>query len=122
MKLTENFNLIEFHCKDGTRVPYENLINVYKLSLELQKIREQIKVPIHINSAYRTPEHNKKVGGVENSYHLQGLAADISTKQFTPEKLYNIISEMINNKIIIEGGLFLYPGFIHYDIRGFKAR
>ena len=35
--------------------------------------------PININSGYRCPELNKKVGGVWNSQHLTGEAADITT-------------------------------------------
>lgn len=33
--------------------------------------------PLHINSWYRSPAVNKAVGGVENSYHRLGLAADV---------------------------------------------
>ena len=36
--------------------------------------------PMHVNSGYRSEEHNKKVGGVSSSSHLKGLAADISCK------------------------------------------
>ena len=34
--------------------------------------------PIKVNSGFRTPEHNSKVGGVSNSSHLKGLAIDIA--------------------------------------------
>jgi zinc D-Ala-D-Ala carboxypeptidase len=37
--------------------------------------------PMHVNSGYRSEEHNKKVGGVSSSSHLKGLAADISCKK-----------------------------------------
>ena len=33
---------------------------------------------INISSAYRTPSYNRKVGGVANSQHLYGLAADVT--------------------------------------------
>ena len=36
--------------------------------------------PMHVNSGYRSKEHNKKVRGVSSSSHLKGLAADISCK------------------------------------------
>lgn len=45
----------------------------------LQKAREICGKPFIINSAYRDPAHNKKVGGSKNSQHLQGNAFDIST-------------------------------------------
>ena len=43
----------------------------------LDEIREGYGKPIYINSGYRCPQLNKAVGGVEDSYHLKGLAVDI---------------------------------------------
>lgn len=43
----------------------------------LDPIRESIGRPILINSGYRSPEHNRRVGGSPTSDHLRGLAADI---------------------------------------------
>ena len=45
---------------------------------ELDKAREIAGVPFVINSAFRTPEHNAKIGGSPNSSHMRGLAVDIS--------------------------------------------
>ena len=46
----------------------------------LDPIREKWQSPIYITSGYRCPALNKKVGGVENSYHTRGMAADITAK------------------------------------------
>lgn len=43
----------------------------------LQPARNQFGKPIHVNSGYRCPVLNKAVGGVKNSYHLTGQAADL---------------------------------------------
>lgn len=43
----------------------------------LDPLREWYNKPIYINSGYRCKELNKAVGGVSNSYHLKGMAADI---------------------------------------------
>lgn len=43
----------------------------------LDAIREEVGFPLVINSGYRTPEHNAAEGGVEDSAHIYGLAADI---------------------------------------------
>lgn len=63
MRLTENFILEEFNCKDGTKVPKEYINNVLRLAQELQKLRAYIKEPIIIISGYRTKEYNIRVGG-----------------------------------------------------------
>lgn len=33
-----------------------------------------------VTSTYRSPEHNRRVGGVANSYHLRGRAIDIARR------------------------------------------
>ena len=43
----------------------------------LEYAREKAEIPFVITSGYRTPEHNKKVGGVTNSAHTKGRAADV---------------------------------------------
>jgi len=61
----------------------------------LDSAREAAGTPFKINSGFRTPKHNKKVGGSENSSHLRGFAADIhvtsnSTRYVILEALLNI--------------------------------
>ena len=122
MKLTDNFILEEFHCKDGTKVPAELIGNIILLANNLQVLRDYIDAPIFINSAYRTIEYNKSVGGVKNSYHLMGVAADITAKDYAPAGLATIIEELIMTKEMKQGGIGIYPGFVHYDVRGNRAR
>ena len=122
MKLTRNFTKQEFESKDGSPMPDDVLSNVIKLATQLQIIRDAIDEPLHINSAYRSPEHNKRIGGVKNSQHVFGKAADLTTKNLTPEQLHYVIEELINDGNLLQGGLGLYNGFVHYDIRGKKAR
>lgn len=43
----------------------------------LDPLREWYNKPIYINSGYRCPKLNKAVGGVSNSFHVKGMAADI---------------------------------------------
>jgi uncharacterized protein YcbK (DUF882 family) len=47
----------------------------------LDSMREVARIPFVITSGYRTPAHNRKVGGKSNSAHLRGYAADISAAQ-----------------------------------------
>jgi len=52
--------------------------NLQKLCvLVLQPLRDTIGAPVYINSGYRSKRLNARVGGVPNSRHLQGKAADI---------------------------------------------
>lgn len=122
MQLTKNFNLEEFRCKDGTPVPKELLVNVELLAANLQKLRDYLDEPIHINSGYRTPTYNAKVGGARKSQHLLAKAADITVKSKTPKQLAAIIEKLIARGEMMQGGLGVYPGFVHYDVRKTKSR
>ena len=123
MKLTKNFNLAEFHCKDGTPVPEKYYPNVKEVARNLQVLRDEIGEPLFISgSGYRTAKHNRAVGGAQKSQHLTASAADISTKNLTPKQLAAIVERLIKSGRMKQGGLGVYKGFIHYDIRGVKAR
>lgn len=122
MQLSKNFYLEEFNCRDGTPVPAKFFDNVKTLASNLQVLRDFIGEPIHINSGYRTPEYNKKVGGKKNSQHLTASAADIACKSRTPKQLASVIERLIKEGKMRQGGIGIYPGFVHYDIRGVRAR
>ena len=122
MKLTANFTLREFECNDGTTVPEKYISNVNKLAYNLQVLRDELKKPIHINSGYRHPVYNKRIGGAKFSQHLTASASDITVRDITPKKLARTILKLIKQGKMNEGGVGLYNGFVHYDIRGTKAR
>ena len=46
----------------------------------LDPLRERWGVPIYVTSGYRCPELNARVGGSKSSYHLRGMAADITSR------------------------------------------
>ncbi len=73
--------------------------------------------PIIINSAYRTTDYNKKIGGATQSQHLTASAADIRVEGMTSVALHKVILELIKEGKIHNGGLGLYNTFVHYDIR-----
>ncbi len=122
MKLTKNFDLAEFNCNDGTVVPPELMPNVIELAKNLQVLRDEIKEPIRLNSGYRHKAYNKRIGGATNSQHLLAKAADITAKSYSPKQLAAVIDKLIKAGKMKQGGLGIYPGFTHYDIRGTKAR
>lgn len=52
----------------------------YGVQMVLDPLRRILQAPITINSGYRCQELNKAVGGVANSWHTKGNAADIRVK------------------------------------------
>ena len=63
--------------------------NLVRLSEFLQIIRNELHLPIIVNSGYRSKEINESVGGVSSSYHYKGLAADIKCSDM--DKLLTIL-------------------------------
>lgn len=110
--LTENFQVKEFACKDGSDQVWvdEALVAL------LQQLRDHVQAPVRINSAYRTAAHNRKVGGSTQSQHLQGKAADIVVKGVAPFDLACWAEQAQ------AGGIGLYHGYLHLDTRAGCAR
>jgi len=109
--LSPHFRLSEFRCNCGscsgfTAYPDPQLVAV------LEAIRMRCGRPVIITSGVRCPLENEAVGGVANSYHLYGKAADIYCPGLTTE-------ELLSN---IEGlGIMVIPyyqqGFIHIQLQ-----
>jgi uncharacterized protein YcbK (DUF882 family) len=116
------FKISEFDSKDGAEMPYDVKMNVIELIDNLNVLRQELGSPLYVNSGYRSPEHNKSIGGSLNSQHLTGKAADIRSNEYTPKQIKEKIEELIKVGKMKQGGLGLYPTFCHYDIRGKKAR
>lgn len=85
IKLTKNFTLDEMCRSRAARklqienVPSSKEIARLKLLCEkvLQPLRDYMGTPVFINSGYRSPELNRRIGGVNSSQHVKGEAADI---------------------------------------------
>lgn len=115
LKLSENFCVKEFACKDGS--------DTLKIDLDLipliQRFRNYVETGVYFNSAYRTPSYNKKVGGATNSYHVKGQALDIpflnSYKYLTSREKMCAFFNTLGVK-----GIITYPTFIHVDTRTTK--
>lgn len=109
------FKLQEFNCKDGTKVPEEYYANVQELMDNLDVLREHLGHPITINSGYRSPDHNKSVGGAQKSQHLTASAADIRLN-VTTSIVQKAIKQLMEDGEMKKGGLGIYSNFTHYDI------
>ena len=128
MKLTNNFSKHEFDCNDGSEMPSNVFYNVAKLAIQLQTLRNHINKSITVNSGYRSPYYNdvvlpsKGIKTSKNSQHKLGKAADIKVKGLSSSIVYGIIEDLISKGEMLQGGLGLYNGFVHYDIRNSNAR
>jgi uncharacterized protein YcbK (DUF882 family) len=113
IRLSKNFKSTEFDCK-GSKCCGMTLIDSLLVAY-LQRIRNHFNKAVVINSGYRCAPHNRRVGGVRGSRHLQGMAADIVVKGVAPKEVAKY-AESIGIK-----GIGLYSNFIHIDTRSSKA-
>lgn len=81
----------------------------------LDPLRELTGAPIYINSSFRSVPVNQAVGGVANSLHLQGKAADIYSNLLNPQKLKELIESHAALKSQIRE-LIVYPTHLHIAI------
>lgn len=76
-KISDHFMLAEMACKDGS----DKVLYSTELMEKLEKLRAYGGFTVHINSGYRTPAYNRKIGGASKSQHTLGTAADIVVKK-----------------------------------------
>ena len=115
--LTSSFKVREFACNDGSDV----ILIHPDLPSVLQNIRNQFGKSIIINSGYRTPEYNKKVGGATRSQHCYGTAADIVVDGVSPASVA-AAAEKALKEMDYPGGIGLYKSFVHVDVRSKRYR
>ena len=75
-----NFSPAEIACRGTGKL----LVNEAALDA-LQALRARLGKPLIIRSAYRSPEHNRAVGGAKASKHMEGIAFDIAMANHDPE-------------------------------------
>lgn len=95
---------------DGIDVRLQNL---------LDELRERVGAPLTLSCCYRCPEHNAEVGGVPNSQHVLGTAADVLVPDgWTVDELADLAEEIGFDGI----GRYYDEEFVHVDTRGYAAR
>lgn len=112
-QLSTHFRVAEFACRSGA----DAVLIAPRLVMVLETIRAHFGAPVTINSAYRTPEYNAKVGGAAHSQHCYGTAADIVVKGQTPAAVAAFARTLMPDW----GGVGVYKSFTHIDVREAKA-
>lgn len=112
VKLSANFRVGEFVCKDGS----DTILIDTALVDYLQRIRNWAGSSVVISSGYRTVSHNAKIGGATNSQHTKGCAADIiiSSKNISKVAAY---AEAIGIKGVEKNE---DSNYVHIDTRATK--
>lgn len=90
-QLSPHFSLAEFtrsdaakRLGDANQPTAAHLANLRLLAAGMERVRAIFSAPITITSAYRNPRVNRAVGGVPNSHHALGLAADFRVGSIPP--------------------------------------
>lgn len=103
------------HCGGFPVEPQESMVRT------VDEIRRRLGIPISIvdggGSGVRCAAHNAEVGGVANSQHLYGLAADLHSAA-SPAQMKAVAEDVMGRT----GGIGLYDWGIHVDTRPGYAR
>jgi hypothetical protein len=120
MMLSKNFSFAEMTASEiASRKGLDNsptgveLDNLARLAEKLEEVRKVIGKPIMINSAFRSKEVNKAVGGVSSSQHCLGCAADIRVPGMTPDQ---IVKAIIKSDIQYDQLIREFDSWVHISV------
>jgi len=113
--LSAHFSKSEFACHCCGQLKIEtSLIDA------LEQLRALAGKPIVVHDGYRCPEHNQQVGGVSDSEHTRGMAADVSIPGLSLQQMYDLALQV---PTFLNGGIGVYDSsFLHLDVRSHQAR
>lgn len=110
--ISPHFSIGEMACKDGS----DEVLYSTELMSMLEKLRDYGGFTVHINSGYRSPSYNRKIGGASKSQHTLGTAADIVVKKdgkTVSSKLICCLCQTIGFK----GIAYISGSAVHVDMR-----
>jgi zinc D-Ala-D-Ala carboxypeptidase len=115
MQLTQHFTLEELVHSDVATArkidntpPADVVQRLTRVAEMLERVRSTLGCTVNVSSGYRCPDLNKAVGGVPESDHVQGMAADIQAPMFgSPTKIAQTLAPLVSTlgigQIILEG-------------------
>lgn len=126
------FNWSETTCTDGTKIPTKFRKRAVVSGRNLNRLRKKVAkkyrvkftdVSINVNSWYRSPAYNAKIGGARYSQHVEGRATDVTVHVKGYGKVHpRTVAEIgATIKAFRNGGIGWYDeehgGFTHFDHR-----
>ena len=122
MNLTKDFKRSEFRCKCG-KCSFDNIDP--RIVTLCQTIRDALNEPLRINSGCCCVEYNRKVDGVQESYHTKGMAADLSCKSGS-KRLFEVIVALDSRGKLPFGLSYVQhyrkSNFVHIDVGKTRAK
>ncbi len=79
---------------------------------KLQALRQKLGKPLIVRSAYRSPEHNRAVGGAKRSKHMEGTAFDIAMSNHDPA----VFESAAREAGFLGFGFYPRSDFMHVDL------
>ncbi len=119
MKLTPHFTLEELYASEiADRLNIDNmpsdpviLNNLKFLADNLEKVRSLLGKPMHINSGYRSPLVNAKLGSRPTSAHTKGLAADFVCPAYGSPR--DIVIRIMDSDIVYDQLILEFDRWVH---------
>ena len=110
--ISPHFVLMEMASKDGS----DKVLYSTELMAMLEMLRDYGGFTVHINSGYRSPSYNRRIGGASKSQHTLGTAADISVRKdgkTVSSKLICCLCQTLGFK----GIAYISESAVHVDMR-----
>lgn len=124
--VSEHFSYSEFQCKGKQCCGGAGAVSP-DLVVALERLRNTWGRRLLVTSGYRCAKHNEQVGGAPNSQHLLGLAVDVvpagwNSGEGLARDVRRLAGLALRIGSFVNGGIGIYPGWLHLDIRGKPAR
>lgn len=122
-QVSPHFNVREFDCHDGRRVPAIAMPALERLCVKLLEPMRAHFGPCHVLSGYRPRDYNASIGGAKYSQHIYELtpdsvAADLVFRTGTPKDWAAFADQLGAGGV----GRYDQSGFVHVDNRPVRAR
>lgn len=115
---TQHFKVSEFACKCGCGFGHKDGDVDQRLIDMAETLRQELGVPVRVNSGCRCEKHNSKVGGVKGSKHVKGKACDLSCS-LGSAKMFEAVKRLkAEGKLPDLDYCIKYKTFIHIDCGG----